>query len=109
MADHRLDPYRSRVAILRRDGVDVGHLLVQVRPWSEVLRGHLWWRRWTLPVEVPHVTVAIPGGSSDQYIPADAIHDELARWARGTHDHYGDQLELSWLGAEESQSCWPGR
>lgn len=105
--DRRLDPYRDRVAVLRRDGVDVGHLLVQVEPWSEVTAGHFWWRRWSRPVEVPHLTVTLPGASSDQYIPAEAIRDQLQEWDNGLYEHYGERLEACWLDREASLRAWP--
>jgi hypothetical protein len=52
--DVRLDPYRERAAILTSRGDLDATLLLRMETYWTQTSGHLWWRHWSEPYELPH-------------------------------------------------------
>lgn len=106
--DVRFDRYRNRVAGLSRGADVLGHVIFLTEVSSMLLGGHLWWRRWSLPLEVmaPRIQLA-DGRSSEPSMEESDIEEELELWGK---DQFalGDQvLGLSWLTSEEALAVVP--
>lgn len=96
--DSRLDPYRERAATLGRSGDVVATLFVRVEVYWMQGAGHLWWRRWSEPFEVPHGYMVFADGRFDDWLVGRAeMDDDLADWSRGKLRYRGEQLDVEWL------------
>jgi hypothetical protein len=88
----------GRVARLLRDGLPVGHLLVQTQPYAEVVAGHLWWRRWGPTVDALWLWTVVDGRFVDTMVTEpDLVTAELQMWGRAECEHDGEMLTLRWL------------
>lgn len=96
--DPRLDPYRERAATLGGRGAVHATLFVRVEVhWTHV-SGHLWWRRWSEPFEVPHGFMVFADGRFDDWLVGrEELDEDLADWSRSTLRYCGELLDVEWL------------
>lgn len=64
--------------------------------------GHLWWTRWDTSRDVLWLWTLVDDRFDDAYVPDDAADHELAAYDQGRFVHYGEELRVEWLNAEES-------
>jgi hypothetical protein len=96
--DHRLDPYRERGAILTSPGDRSATLFVRMETYWHHIGGHLWWRQWSEPFEVPHgYMVFAVGGFDDWLVGREGLDEELRDWAQNRLRYVGEVLDIEWL------------
>jgi len=100
--DARFAPYEERVALLLRDGVECGLLLVQVPPNARRAGGHLWWRRWEYGDGLL-VVAKVDGHREEALVHHDLVEGELRDYRRNLFRHHGEVLHLQWMGPEDSE------
>lgn len=65
--------------------------------WTQA-SGHLWWRRWSAPYEVPHGYMMFADGRFDDWLVAPEVLDQdLADWSHGKLRYVGAVLDVEWL------------
>ena len=80
--DARLDPYRERAAIVTSRGDRDVTLFLRMETYWTRTSGHLWWRQWSEPYEVPHgYMMFADGGFDDWLVGRDLLDEELADWS----------------------------
>lgn len=77
-------------------------VLVRVEPRAESVGGHLWWTRWGASRDVLWLWTVIDDRFDDSYVPDDASYGVLTAFDQGRFVHYGEELRVRWLVAEES-------
>lgn len=87
---------------LFRSDAEVGVVLVCVEPVAEAAGGHLWWTRWGASTDVLWLWTMVEGRFDDAYVPRDATEEELRAFDEGRFLHFGQELRVEWLDAEES-------
>ena len=87
---------------LFRSDAAVGFVLVYVEPVAEAVGGHLWWTRWGASADALWLWTIVDGRFDDAYVPRDAAEEELKEFDEGHFLHYGQELRVEWLDAEES-------
>lgn len=102
--DFRLDPYRERAAILTSGTGRDATLFVRVETWWMSTGGHLWWRRWSDPYEVPHgYMLFVDGEFHDWVVGREEIAQEVVEWSRNRMRYVGEVLEVEWFDGAASQ------
>src|SRR3954447_16829491 len=95
--DARLDPYRERAAILTRPGGRVATLLLRMETYWTQAGGHLWWRQWSQPYDVPHgYMMFADGGFDDWLVGRDALDEDLTDWSQNKLRYIGEVLDVEW-------------
>jgi hypothetical protein len=102
--DPRLEPYRERGGVALDRAGRRGLVFVETQTWWTAT-GHLWWRRFGEPRELPLVWVLLPDGQvHDFLLPADDVATLTADWAVGRLGTFnGVQLSVDWLDELESR------
>ena len=77
-------------------------VLVRVEAWAESVGGHLWWTRWGASRDVLWLWTVVDHRFDDSYVPDDASDRVLVAFDQGRFVHYGEELRVRWLDAEES-------
>jgi hypothetical protein len=96
--DARLDPYRERAAILTSPGGLVATLFVRMETYWTQTSGHLWWRQWSGPYEVPHGYMMLAdGGFDDWVVGQELLHEDLTDWSQNKLRYDGEVLDIEWL------------
>jgi hypothetical protein len=96
--DARLDPYRERAAILTSGGDRDATLFLRMETYWTHTGGHLWWRQWSKPYEVPHgYMMFADGGFDDWLVGRDLLDEELADWSQDKLRYVGELLDVEWL------------
>ena len=107
ISDPRLDPYRDQVAVLERDGVTVGHVLILTEGVSTQIGGLLWWRRWATQ-ELPWVFVGLADGVSFEIpVSEEELADALLHWDRDQFRLSGELVTMRWLTQDEAIDVAP--
>lgn len=102
--DFRLDPYRERAAILASGTGREATLFIRVEAWWTSTGGHLWWRRWSDPYEVPHGYLLFRDGEFDDWVvDRQELEKDLADWSQSRFRYVGEHLVVEWLDAAASQ------
>ncbi len=79
-------------------------LFVRVKTWWTSTSGHLWWRRWSEPYEVPHgYMLFVDGEFTDWLMDRDELTRDLADWSQNRLRYVGEVLDVEWLDDEASQ------
>ncbi|KRE63387.1 hypothetical protein [Nostocoides sp. Soil756] len=64
----------------------------------EHISGHLWWRQWSEPYEVPHGYMVFSDGRFDDWLVGRVeLDEELIDWAQNRLRYIGEVLEVEWL------------
>lgn len=102
--DARLDPYRERAAILTsRADLDATLFLRMEAHWTQT-SGHLWWRQWSEPCELPHGYMVFTNGEFDDWIVSpDELDQDCADWSKNKLRYVGELLDVEWLDDEASR------
>jgi hypothetical protein len=96
--DARLDPYRERAAILTSRADRDATLFLRMETYWTHTSGHLWWRQWSEPYEVPHgYMMFADGGFDDWLVGRDLLDEELADWSQNKLRYVGELLDVEWL------------
>jgi len=96
--DARLDPYRERAAILISRGEQIATLYVRMETYWTQTGGHLWWRKWSKPYEVPHGYMMFADGTAtDWLVGPDFLDENLADWSQNKLRYVGELLDAGWL------------
>jgi hypothetical protein len=94
--DVRLDPYRERAGILTSAGDRDATLFLRMETWWTQTSGHLWWRQWSEPYEVPHgYMMLVDGGFDDWLVGRDLLDDELSDWSQNKLRYVGEILDVN--------------
>lgn len=102
--DSRLDPYRERAALLTSGTGQDATLYVRVETWWSSTGGHLWWRRWSDPYEVPHGYMLSADGEFDDWVVGrEELARELVDWSQNRLGYLGELLNVEWLDDAASQ------
>lgn len=117
-ADPALDAFRDTIARLTSDGRPVGYLAFRVTHFRSSSGGHLWWRRWGLPVEavewMQEMTDAEPADSGNlcEGVIVDPRDDA---WLRNVLDGETEEFRqdvahrvytVRWLTGPERDCAW---
>ena len=102
--DSRLDAYRDRVGVTQDDSGQDGTVLVRTQTWWDK-RGHLWWRRYSRPTELPVLWMIRPDGAfQDFLIPRDDVESLTREWRDGRLGRFNEKaLTVRWLDMDESR------
>ena len=102
--DIRRDPYRERAAILTSRGdLDATLFLRMETHWTQ-MSGHLWWRLWSEPRELPHGYMVFTNGELDDWIVyPDDLGQNLADWTANKLRYVGELLDVEWLDDKASR------
>lgn len=107
--DHRLDPYRTRIANLVSDGKAVATFLTEVSTAWTHGSGHLWWKRWVEAREVIFweftrtADCALPQWGDGLSDPAAELLDELEA---GVFLYKGVTYEVVLLDGADAYAAW---
>jgi hypothetical protein len=102
--DVRLDPYRERAAILTSRGDLDATLFLRMETYWTQTSGHLWWRQWSEPYELPHGYMEFMNGEFDDWIVyPDVLDQDLADWSGNKLRYVGELLDVEWLDDEASR------
>lgn len=100
--DPRLTALHDRVGRLRRDGEQVGLLLVRVQPFARRTGGHLWWGRWAVG-ESLLTWSTVDGRREEHTTHQDRLEGELRDLDRGLFRYRGEVLRVEWAEGEEAE------
>ena len=102
--DVRLDPYRERAAVLTSRGDFDATLFLRTETYWTQKSGHLWWRQWSEPYELPHGYMVFMNGEFEDWIVyPDVLDQDLADWSGNKLRYVGELLDVEWLDDEASR------